>query len=216
MSVRRLIPLAALAALAGAIAAPLALADNQAVVATIDNRFVAKSVAVKPGETVTFTNQGGDHNVVWDDGREPAEPPTAVPPQQWTSQVARTFARAGTYRYFCVLHGSRGGFGMAGVVYVNAAGVLPPVVSGLTASATRRSVSLAFRSTRAGQARATFFRRSGRRFVRSWAATLAARRGRTSRRINRMQARGSYRVEVVVTDAAGVRSEKRSRTFTIR
>jgi plastocyanin len=213
---RPLLLLVAPAALAAALTAPGALADNQAVVATVNNTFVAKEVAVRPGEIVTFTNQGGDHNVVWEDGTPP-QPPQAVPPAQWPAGgVSRTFTQAGRFRYFCVAHGSRGGFGMAGTVYVNTVGLVPPKVTGLTASATRTGVRVRFRSTRAGRARATFFRRVGRRFVRDWASSFAARQGANSKRIAQRLSRGGYRVELQVTDANRLRSDKRTKGFSVR
>jgi plastocyanin len=214
---RRLLCLAALTAAAAALGAPLALADNQSVVARIDNVFAPAKVAVKPGETVTFTNSGGDHNVVWNDGA-PSQPPTAVAPDQWPAGgVARTFSRSGRFRYYCELHGDRTiDLGMVGYVYVNPAGLLPPTVSALSASGTRTGVRIKFRSSRAGRAKATFFRRVGRTFRRRWVSTFAAGQGQTNRRIARTLTAGTYRVEVVVTDANRLASDKRTKTFTVR
>jgi plastocyanin len=214
---RRLLPLAALTAAAAVLVAPLALADNQSVVAKLDNTFAPAKVAVKPGETVTFTNAGGDHNVVWNDGT-PSQPPTAVAPDQWPAGgVSRTFTRSGRFRYYCELHGDRSvDLGMVGYVYVNAPGLLPPTLSGLAASGTRTGVRVRFRSSRAGRTKATFFRRVGRTFRRRWASTFAARQGQTSKRIARALTPGTYRVEVVVTDANRLASDKRTKTFTVR
>jgi plastocyanin len=214
---RRLLPLAALTAAAVALLAPLALADNQSVVARNANVFAPAKVAVKPGESVTFTNEGGEHNMVWNDGT-PAQPPTAVTPDQWPAGgITRTFTRVGKVRYYCALHGDRtADFGMVGYVYVNPPGLLPPTLSGLTATATRTGVRVRFRSSRAGRAKATFFRRVGRTFRRQWASTFSARQGLTNRRIARTLAMGSYRVEVVVTDANRLASDKRTKTFRVR
>jgi plastocyanin len=220
ISMRARRPLAIAAALAGAasLAAPAALAADQSVVARIDNTFSPRLVAVRPGEKVTFTNQGGDHNVVWNDGGAPPQPPSAVPPDQWPAGgVSRTFTRPGRHRYYCEAHASPSGdFGMVGYVYVNAAGLLPPVVSGLTASGTRRGARIAFRASRAGTATATFLRRVGRRYVRRFAASFPARRGANSRRFARGLPMGAYRVEVVLTDANRLRSDKRTRAFAVR
>ncbi|HVE69107.1 MAG TPA: plastocyanin/azurin family copper-binding protein [Solirubrobacteraceae bacterium] len=212
----RLFAAAAVAALAAVLAVP-ALAVDQSVVARADDLFGPREVAVKPGEKVTFTNAGGDHNVVWNDGTA-SQPPSAVPPSQWPAGgVSRTFSRAGRYRYYCEAHGDRSSnFGMYGYVHVNAAGVLPPVVSRLTAADTATGVRVGFRSTRAGTARATFLRRVSGVFRRRWTITFAARRGANSRSIVRSVPAGSYRVELVLTDANGVRSEKRTRNFTVR
>lgn len=217
MLARRLLPLAAVAA-AVAVAVPAALADDQSVVATIGNSFSPRNVAVKPGETVTVTNQGGDHNVVWNDGGAPRQPASAVPPEEWPAGgVTRTFSRSGKYRYYCEAHAApTGSFGMVGYVYVNAAGALPPTVNGLTASGNRMGVRIGFRASRAGTARATFLRRVGRRYLRRWTSVIAARRGVNSRRIARRVPMGTYRVEVVLTDANRLRSDKRTRTFVVR
>src|SRR5256885_5302063 len=92
---RRLVPLAALAAALTSLAVPSAIAANQSVVASPANTFGPKLVAVKPGETVTFTNSGGEHNVVWNDGGAPPMPAQAGEPSTWPAVVSRTFARSG-------------------------------------------------------------------------------------------------------------------------
>jgi plastocyanin len=212
--------LAALAGTAAFFAASTATADNQTVDATVNNVFSPAKTAVKPGETVTFTNSGGEHNVVWNDGKEPSEPSAdAVDASRWppVGGVARTFPSSGKFRYYCILHGDRDvDFGMVGYVYVNPVGAIPPAVTGLTASATRTKATLRFRSTRAGRAKATFFRKSGRRFVRSGSTSFAARLGLTTKAVTRAFTKGSWRVEVVVTDANTLASDKRSKTFTVR
>lgn len=216
MRTRRLIPPAAVAA--AALVAPSALADSQAVRARIANEFSPVRVAVKPGESVTFTNEGGEHNMVWSDGA-PAQPgPRSVAPEQWPAGgVVRRFDRAGKYRYYCDLHGdSTSDFGMYGYVYVNPAGALPPTLGPLTAVATRTGVRVGFRASRGGQARATFFVRSGARWVRQWSATIAARQGANSRRLARMLAAGSYRVDVVLTDANRLSSDASTKTFRVQ
>jgi plastocyanin len=218
MSMRTRALLVLPAAVAISLATAPALAADQAVVAKIGDVFAPRTTALKPGETVRFSNEGGDHNVVWNDDGVAAQPPTAVPPDRWPAGgVSRTFSRAGKFRYYCEEHGDpRDDFGMVGYVYVNAPGVLPPVVRGLTASATRTRVRIAFRSDRAGDAKATFFRKRRGQFVRQWTTTLAARNGSNSRTVTRALAVGSYRVDVVVTDADGVKSDKRTKTFSVR
>jgi plastocyanin len=213
-----------LAALAGAavlLAAPAAVAEDQAVKSVQGDVFSPKLVAVKPGNKVTFTNDdtsGGEHNVVWNDGKVPPQPPDSVVASQWPAGgVTRTFTKAGRYRYFCALHGdSTEDFGMYGYVYVNAAGVLPPVVSGLTASATRTKVTLKFRSSGAGKAKARFFRKSGRKFVAAGSATFAVKSGKTTKPVTKALSKGSWRVDLVVTDSNRVASDKRTKTFTVR
>jgi plastocyanin len=217
MQPRRLVPLAAAVAVA-ALAAPSALADSQAVTARISNVFAPPRVAIRPGESVTFTNEGGEHNMVWNDGAPPLPGPRSVPPDQWPAGGAvRRFDRAGRYRYYCELHGDpTSAVGMVGYVYVNAAGAVPPTLSSLTAAATRTGVTLGFRASRAGSARATFYRRVGARYVRQWSATIPARPGANSRRVVRALATGSYRVDVVLTDSDRLSSDPRTRTFTVR
>ena len=99
-----------------ALAAPApALAVNQTVTASGSNTFSPKNVTVDLGDTVTWNNTGGLHNVHFDDGSYvmPASPQGAP----WT--VQRTFAAAGTFKYYCEIHGGPNGLGMSGTVTVN-------------------------------------------------------------------------------------------------
>ena len=136
--------------------------------------------------------------------------PTAVAP-------SRTFTRPGRYRFYCALHGDRtANFGMFGYVYVNAAGLLPPTVTGLRASAARAGARLRFRASRAGRAKATFFRKVGRKFRRFGSTTFAAKKGANSKvvtRAGRALKVGSYRVDLVVTDANHLASDSHSTRF---
>lgn len=115
--------LAALITIAAAFGASSAVAADQAVT-VVDSDYVARRVAVLPGETVSWTySYGADyHNVHFEDDlyRFPDVPATPV----WMG--ARTFPAAGLYRYHCDEHGGPGGTGMSGIVYVNATGTLPP------------------------------------------------------------------------------------------
>ena len=91
------------------------LGANQAVTAGgTSNSFRPGTVTVAAGESVTWTNAGGSHNVKFDDGA--FEQPAAPSSSAWT--VSRTFTTAGTYRYYCELHGGAGGAGMSGTVVV--------------------------------------------------------------------------------------------------
>ena len=119
---RRAVPFLVIPVALGCLA-PSALAANQAVTVA-DNSFVPSRVAVAPGQTVTWTASGGNpHNVAFEDGLL-IDPVPAIPAPWSTS---RTFAGAGTYRYYCQIHGSPNGGGMSGTVYVNAAGNVPPI-----------------------------------------------------------------------------------------
>lgn len=109
-----------LAAVSGfALAVVPALADNQTIT-TSGNRFVPEEVAVKPGEKVTIHNGGmGFHDLNWADGA-PGQPAESV--SDWSTD--RTFDTAGTYVFFCEVHGDATS-GMRGRVHVNEAGTVP-------------------------------------------------------------------------------------------
>jgi plastocyanin len=102
-----------------AIACAPAFGANQTVMAVSipDNAFVPASVTVNQGDTVTWQNDGGLHNVHFDNGSfdMPMEPLAST----WT--VSNVLAQPGSYQYYCELHGGPGGNGMAGTVVVNAA-----------------------------------------------------------------------------------------------
>ena len=92
-----------------------AFAANQSVTATPMDTFAPASVTINQGEMVTWTNAGGTHNVLFDDGMfdvpaEPSDPPA------WPT-VQRTFPQPGTFRYVCEAHVFTG---MTGTVVVNA------------------------------------------------------------------------------------------------
>ena len=117
---RRSLPPLALG-LALALSAPASAAD-QTVRATPSNAFSPSTVTIDVGDTVTWVNDGGIHNVKFDDGSF-EQPPDPV--FTWPTNPRRTFASAGSFRYFCEQHGSAGGVGMAGTVVVQG-GTQPP------------------------------------------------------------------------------------------
>lgn len=105
-------------AIAGLMAVPASAAD-QSVTAGPATQFSPDEVTIDMGNTVTWNNAGGVHNVEFDDGSytEPPAPSSA----SWTAQ--RTFGTAGTFRYHCGFHGQA----MTGVVRVrDATGTVPP------------------------------------------------------------------------------------------
>ena len=110
----RLRPVLILLAAGSTVAVMPARAADQTVTATSSNQFSPANVTVSPGETVTWTNAGGLHNVKFDDGsfEQPADPSFS----NWT--VSGTFNSPGTFRYFCKAHGGPGGAGMSGTVTV--------------------------------------------------------------------------------------------------
>jgi plastocyanin len=85
------------------------------VVGGTSNVFTPATVTVNRGGTVTWNNAGGLHNVHFDDDSfiQPATPSSSA----WTA--SRTFNTAGSFRYYCEVHGGPGGVGMSGTVVVN-------------------------------------------------------------------------------------------------
>jgi plastocyanin len=112
--------------------ADAALGANQNVTATPSSQFTPKTINVTQGDSVTWTNAGGFHNVVFDDGGF-AQPPAASS-SLWT--VTRSFDTPGTFLYHCVIHGAAGGIGMAGTVVVEAAQAGGPAATPLPTSST--------------------------------------------------------------------------------
>ena len=204
----------------GLVAAP-ALGDPQTV-DTLPEVFTRPVVAVKPGETVTFVNTDpSDHNVAWDDNAQPPEPPEAQ--TVWTEPVSRTFTTPGAYRYYCVLHGTAGGHGMAGVVIVNATGTIPPPpkIAGVAASGATGIATVRFTSTEAGRASGTVFKRDKHNKLKrfgsaSFAVTAGANKVKLRRASGKKLGAGGYRLEFVVKDIAGKRSPKRSASFRLK
>lgn len=85
-------------------------------ISTVDNAFRPQDVTVTAGSTVTWTNDGrNDHNIVvvgtkgWDGQPTPLKP---------GATYRTTFDRAGTFHYYCSLHGAadKGMFGTVQVV----------------------------------------------------------------------------------------------------
>jgi plastocyanin len=77
--------------------------------------FSPKTVTVAQGDSVTWTNAVGFHNVKFGDGlfTQPS------PPDSTAWKVSRTFTAAGTYGYYCEVHRNDG---MTGTVVVTAPG----------------------------------------------------------------------------------------------
>ena len=227
MGPRLLLAVSLLGAIALA-AAPGAAGAPQLVVSQVDNTFRPASQTISLGETVTFSNDprvggGGAHNVVWDDNGVKPTPPESVD-TPWTAK--RTFTRPGLYRYYCDLHGSRNGVGMAGQVLVRRAdGSLPdmsvPRIGRVTSAAGRGTFSIRFTSAEPGKARGRLERLRGGRFRLFGAVTFPVRQG-----VNRVRLRsasaspplgaGRYRLRFGVTDSAGNRSATKTVNVTLR
>src|SRR5205823_1921980 len=112
-------------ALAGLAAFPSAALAGPTITAQPDNVFSPKNVTVPLGDSVTFTNGGGTHNVAWDDKKVRTLPAIDGQDPPWTI-TPRTFTKPGLYPYYVTVHGGPGGFEMSGKITVrNADGSKP-------------------------------------------------------------------------------------------
>jgi plastocyanin len=84
-----------------------------------DTVFTPATLNIQAGDTVTWHNAGGEHNVLADDNSFTDGPPSGA---SWT--FAHTFATAGTFGYHCQNHGLPGQ-GMFGTIHVAAASPPP-------------------------------------------------------------------------------------------
>jgi plastocyanin len=87
--------------------------------------FSPANLSIAAGDTVTFTNVGGLHNVTSDPGAVTSfhcsdacgAAPTGNPSSNlWSQTIA--FPTAGTIGYYCEQHGGPGGQGMSGSISV--------------------------------------------------------------------------------------------------
>jgi plastocyanin len=95
--------------------AAAAVSENAAAGATVtisNFKFGPKVVRIKAGSEVTWMVQEGSHTVTADDGSFES---AGLSQGQ---KFSHTFEKAGTFRYFCTLHGAKGGHDMAGTVIV--------------------------------------------------------------------------------------------------
>lgn len=97
--------------------------------------FIPRELTIEPGDTVTWRNLGGFHNVVADNGAfrcangcDGLGGNGAPSSQIWRATLS--FPQAGTFGYFCEPHGQPGE-GMYGTITVVGAPVLPVPVDGL-------------------------------------------------------------------------------------
>ncbi len=89
------------------------LESSDTVVEVSNFEFAPYTSTIQTGETVSWNNVQGFHDIQADDGSFSSGPPAAAP---WL--YSHTFAEAGTYAYYCSIHGGPGGEGMSGVVVV--------------------------------------------------------------------------------------------------
>ena len=99
------------------------------------NAFNPQTITINPGDSVTFINKGGFHNVVADDGSfrcahgcdgDGHGGNGAASSSTWVASL--TFDHPGTIGYFCEIHGAPGE-GMFGTITVAA----PPPPPGASA-----------------------------------------------------------------------------------
>ena len=102
-------------------------ADHRVTVGGGANVFSPKTLTINAGDTVTFVNGGGFHNVVANDNSFTSGAPTSD-----AFTFTQTFATAGTFGYYCEIHGASNGTGMAGTITVN--DVAPPPGKVITAA----------------------------------------------------------------------------------
>ena len=111
-----------LSILAFGLTAPPAAGGGDVTVTASGISFTPKTVTISIGDSVEWINpNSGTHNVKFEDGQfeTPADPSTSWP------AVERTFGEAGSYAYYCELHGPPNG-NMSGVVIVEDPALVPP------------------------------------------------------------------------------------------
>lgn len=99
------------------------LAAEHTVFAEAEFAFSPRELAVQVGDTITFINRGGFHNVVADDasfrcanGCDADGGDGSPSGGRW--RFSLTMDQAGVVPYFCEIHGAPGGAGMSGVITV--------------------------------------------------------------------------------------------------
>jgi plastocyanin len=230
--VRRVVLLSVAALLGFPAAASAANQTVQADDATLS--WSPVSVAVMPGESVTWTFTGTSqaHNVA----SNSANWTLSTPIQSNHAPVTYTFPATGDYAFICQVHS-----GMTGTVYVNADGTVPgtpppppseqpfpndqsppgtlevadtsrPKLTRVHASRIARGVRVRFHLSEPG--RVTVRVRRGDHVVR--ARTLRLRRAATRTLQLRGLLAGSYRVEVSARDSALNRSRVKRARVSVR
>ena len=92
-------------------------------VEVIDSLFKPATLTVKAGTEVDWAQTGSlPHSVTADDASFDSSPGCLQDPVNKClksgAEFKRTFDKAGTYKYYCVIHGSKGGVGMSGSIVV--------------------------------------------------------------------------------------------------
>jgi plastocyanin len=101
------------------------LAPGEHLVVVSDFSFAPAEVVVRPGDSVTWRNQGTAHNVTAEDGSfrcsrgcDGAGGNGELSAEAWS--FTRSFPQAGVVAYYCQSHGAPGGIGMTGRIVVQA------------------------------------------------------------------------------------------------
>ena len=124
MTPRRFVALVGTITIVAAVAAawPAPSGAATAAVDIQDSQFVAATITVTAGDTVTWTESGqGGHSVTADDASFDSSPSCPGVCLGNGSVFSHTFASPGVYRYYCRVHGAPNGQGMSGTVTVLAA-----------------------------------------------------------------------------------------------
>jgi plastocyanin len=137
--------------LAAFVAVPAQGANFDVAAGGVNTVFTPATLNIQAGDSVTWRNAGGQHNVAADDGSFTNGPVSAA---SWT--FVHTFNTVGTFGYHCDNHGSPG-FGMFGTIHVAAANPPPDLHPG----ALRFSQASLNVSEAVGQATVTVQRVSG-------------------------------------------------------
>src|SRR5262245_17110351 len=145
----------------GAPAAPAAVSANgvssvptpetvtNVIAAMPGNVFMPKVLRIKVGDTITWMNGGGFHNFNLDDasfrcakGCDQDTPAGMGAPSRDPWSFSLKFDKAGTFPFFCEVHGGPGGDGMTGMVIVEAAPAAPATPTAPTMSDATPSLGL--------------------------------------------------------------------------
>lgn len=102
-----------------------------------DNYFEPKNLTVAVGTMVAWKNEGQRTHTVTADDHSFDSGDLAH-----DGEFTLTFAKAGTYAYYCEHHGEEGGQGMAGTITVTAAGGAAPTTMPATGMPVRHAEAL--------------------------------------------------------------------------
>lgn len=101
-------------------------ADHRVTAGGAANVFNPRTLTINAGDTITFVNGGGVHNVVADDNAFTSGAPSS------SFTFTQAFPNAGTFSYYCQVHGAPGGVGMSGSIVVNATAPSAAPITGAT------------------------------------------------------------------------------------